>query len=150
MKTVVQRVTRARVTVDGETVGSIDHGAVLLVGVERGDTDADADATAQKIGKLRFFPGASPMDRNLLDVGGGVLVVSQFTLAGALAKGNRPSFTDAEDPARAEQLYLRVASQLQAQGLAVATGRFRAAMAVELVNDGPVTFLCFARGGRVL
>lgn len=149
MKTVVQRVTRAKVTVDGETVGAIERGVVVLVGVERGDTDADADVTAGKISKLRCFPGATPMDRTLAEVGGSALVVSQFTLAGSVAKGNRPSFTEAEDPARAEALYLRVADGLSAAGVPVATGRFRAAMQVELVNDGPVTLLVFARDGRV-
>ncbi len=149
MKTILQRVTRARVVVADETVGEIGPGVVLLVGVERGDTDADADATADKIAKLRCFPGVTPMDRSLLDVGGGVLVVSQFTLAGSVRKGNRPGFTDAEDPARAEELYLRVAERLRAAGLEVATGRFRADMAVELVNDGPITLMVFARDGRI-
>lgn len=149
MRTVVQRVTRACVRVDGEIVGAIEHGALLLVGVERGDDRLDADATAQKIARLRFFPGATPMDRTLAEVGGGVLVVSQFTLAATLAKGNRPSFARAEEQNLAESLYLRVADQLRALGLAVATGRFRASMAVELVNDGPVTFLLFARDGKV-
>lgn len=102
MKTVVQRVARACVRVDGEIVGAIEHGALLLVGVERGDGLVDADATAQKIARLRFFPGATPMDRTLAEVGGGVLVVSQFTLAATLAKGNRPSFARAEDPSLAE------------------------------------------------
>ena len=149
MKTILQRVTRARVVVADETVGEIQHGVLLLVGVERGDTEADADATADKIAKLRCFPGATPMDRSLLDVGGGVLVVSQFTLAGSVRKGNRPGFTDAEDPGRAEELYLRVAERLRAAGLEVATGRFRADMAVELVNDGPITLIVFAREGRI-
>ncbi|MBI5851841.1 MAG: D-tyrosyl-tRNA(Tyr) deacylase [Planctomycetes bacterium] len=149
MKSVVQRVARARVTVDGETVGAIDRGVVVLVGVERGDTEADADVTAGKIAKLRCFPGATPMDKTIAEVGGGALVVSQFTLAGSVAKGNRPSFTEAEDPARAEQLYLRVADGLRAAGVPVATGRFRAAMQVDLLNDGPVTLLVFARDGRV-
>mgnify|MGYP001581273734 CR=1 FL=1 len=128
MKTVVQRVARAKVTVDGETIGAIERGVVVLVGVERGDTDADADVTAGKIAKLRCFPGATPMDRTLAEVGGNALVVSQFTLAGSVAKGNRPSFTEAEEPARAETLYLRVADGLRAAGVPVATGRFRAAL----------------------
>jgi D-tyrosyl-tRNA(Tyr) deacylase len=149
MRTVVQRVTRASVRVDGEIVGAIEQGALLLVGVERGDDLLDADATAHKIARLRFFPGATPMDRTLTEVGGGVLVVSQFTLAATLARGNRPSFARAEEPSLAESLYLRVADQLRALGIAVATGRFRAAMAVELVNDGPVTFLVIARGGKI-
>ncbi len=153
MRTLLQRVTRGRVTVvDGglaEVVGEVAGGVVLFVGVERGDTEADADATARKVAALRIFPGRTPMDRTLADVGGGALVVSQFTLAASLARGNRPSFDGAEDPARAEGLYLRVAAGLRAAGLPVATGRFGATMAVDLTNDGPVTFLLTVRGGRV-
>lgn len=150
MRIVLQRVTRAEVRVEGEVVGRIGRGAVLLVGVETGDTEADVDALATKITKLRFFPGATPMDRTLADVGGGCLVVSQFTLAGSVRKGNRPSFTLAEEPGRAERLYLRFAEQLAAAGLEVATGRFGASMEVDLVNDGPVTLLIRARDGVVL
>lgn len=150
MRTVVQRVARARVTVDGEVTGEIGRGVLLLVGVEQGDTEADAEATARKIANLRIFEGRTPMDRTLADIHGGCLVVSQFTLAGSVRKGNRPSFTAAEDPARAEHLYLHVAAQLEAAGLPVATGRFRADMQVELINDGPVTFLLFAREGSVV
>lgn len=149
MITVLQRVERARVVVDDATVGEIGLGALLLVGVEVGDLDADADATASKIAKLRFFPGATPMDRTLLDVGGACLVVSQFTLAAALAKGNRPSFTAAAPPALGEQLYLRVAGGLQAAGITCAFGQFGAHMHVELTNDGPVTFILRARGGKI-
>lgn len=150
MITIVQRVTRAQVCIDGEVVGAIDRGLLLLVGVERGDTTGDADATAKKIAALRCFPGRTPMDQNLAAVAGGCLVVSQFTLAGELAEGNRPSFIDAEAPGLAEPLYLRVAEQLAAAGLTVATGRFGAMMQVELVNDGPVTFVLTVRGGRVV
>jgi D-tyrosyl-tRNA(Tyr) deacylase len=150
VKTVVQRVKRAEVRVDGEVVGRIGRGALILVGVERGDTEREAEATADKIARLRFFPGVTPMDQTLGDVDGGVLVVSQFTLAGSVKKGNRPSFTDAEDPSTAEALYLAVADRLSANGLRIATGRFGAKMEVELVNDGPVTLLVFARDGRVL
>ncbi|MCA8943380.1 MAG: D-tyrosyl-tRNA(Tyr) deacylase [Planctomycetes bacterium] len=150
MKTVVQRVSRARVTVDGEVVGEIDRGALLLVGVERGDTDADADATARKIAALRFFPGVTPMDETLAEVGGSCLVVSQFTLAGRVRKGNRPSFTDAAEPREAERLYLRVVDGLRESGIPVATGRFRTEMQVELVNEGPVTLFVFTEGGRVV
>jgi len=149
MITVVQRVRRAAVAVDGEVVGSIGVGALLLVGVEVGDVEADAEATAAKVARLRVFPGATPMDRTLLDVGGGCLVVSQFTLAGALAKGNRPSFVAAAAPEPAERLYLLVADALRRHGVTVATGRFRAAMEVELTNDGPVTFVLRVRGGKV-
>ena len=149
MRTVVQRVRRAEVRVGDGVVGRIDRGALLLVGVERGDTAADADATARKIAALRFFPGATPMDKTLREVDGGCLVVSQFTLGAALRKGNRPSFGHAEAPERAEPLYLRVAEQLAAH-VPVATGRFGADMQIELVNDGPVTFLVFARDGAIL
>jgi D-tyrosyl-tRNA(Tyr) deacylase len=155
MKTVVQRVTRAEVRVPGQghnqpRVGGIDRGLLLLVGVEKGDTEADADATARKIAGLRIFPGRTPMDLTLAEVGGGCLVVSQFTLCASLSKGSRPSFDAAEAPARAEALYLRVADGLRAAGLAVETGRFGADMAVELVNDGPVTFLVVTQTGALV
>jgi D-tyrosyl-tRNA(Tyr) deacylase len=150
MKTVLQRVTRASVRVDGEVVGEIGRGVMLLVGVEKGDGEADADVTARKIAALRIFPGKTPMDQTLAEVGGGCLVVSQFTLCASLAKGNRPSFEPAEAPARAEALYLRLADALRAAGLPVGTGRFGADMAVELVNDGPVTFLIAARDGALV
>lgn len=150
MRTVLQRVTRAKVTVDGEVVGEIARGLMLLVGVEKGDAEADADATARKIAALRVFPGKTPMDQTLAEVGGGCLVVSQFTLCASLSKGNRPSFEPAEAPARAEALYLRVADALRATGLPVATGRFGADMAVELVNDGPVTFLVLTKDGALV
>ncbi|HLQ38438.1 MAG TPA: D-aminoacyl-tRNA deacylase, partial [Planctomycetota bacterium] len=139
MLTVVQRVQRASVTVLAEVVSAIDQGALLLVGVERGDSEADADATAAKIQALRLFPGRTPMDLTLQQVSGGCLVVPQFTLAAELRHGNRPDFMAAEAPARAEALWLRVAAQLQAHGLEVARGRFGAHMQVALVNDGPVT-----------
>ena len=141
MRTVVQRVTRAAVRVGDEAVGAIARGLVLLVGVEKGDGEADADATARKIAALRIFPGRTPMDVTVADAGGACLVVSQFTLCAALGKGNRPSFEPAAEPARAEPLYLRVADALRAAGLRVETGRFGADMAVELVNDGPVTLM---------
>jgi D-tyrosyl-tRNA(Tyr) deacylase len=153
VKTVLQRVTRASVRVDGgdgPLVGEIGRGVLLLVGVEKGDVEADADVTARKIAALRIFPGKTPMDLTLAQVGGACLVVSQFTLCASLARGNRPSFEPAEAPARAEVLYLRVAEVLRATGLPVATGRFGADMAVALVNDGPVTFLVSARDGALL
>lgn len=149
MKTLIQRVSRAAVRVDGVEIGAIEHGVLLLVGVEKGDADDDADVTARKIQALRIFPGRTPMDRTLADVGGACLVVSQFTLAGSLKKGNRPGFDQAEDPARAEALYGRVADQLAAGGRPVATGSFGAMMDVELVNDGPVTFLLEVKNGRI-
>ena len=150
MKTVVQRVQQAEVLVDGTQIGRIDRGLLLLVGVEKGDSEADADVTARKIAALRIFNGRTPMDLTVADVAGGCLVVSQFTLAASLAKGNRPSFEPAEEPGRAEALYLRVAEQLRAAGLPVETGRFGAAMQVALVNDGPVTFLVFTQGGALI
>ena len=150
MKIVLQRVSEAAVRVDGEIVGEIGCGVVLLVGVERGDTEAEADVLANKIGGLRIFPGRTPMDRSLREVGGACLVVSQFTLAANLKKGNRPGFGRAEDPSRAEALYLRVAEQLRGAGLDVATGRFGASKEVALVGDGPVTLLIECVDGRIV
>ena len=150
MRTVVQRVRRAEVRVAGESVARIGPGLLLLVGVARGDVEADAVETARKVAALRIFPGRTPMDRTVAEIGGGVLVVSQFTLAGSVRKGNRPSFDGAEDPARAETLYLRVAAALEAAGLPVGTGRFGAEMVVELENDGPVTFVVDVKNGGVV
>ena len=150
MKTVVQRVTRAEVRVADELVGRIERGLLLFVGVEKGDAEADADATARKVAALRLFPGRTPMDLTVGDVAGGCLVVSQFTLCAALGKGNRPSFEPAAEPAHAEPLYLRVADALRATGLTVATGRFGADMAVDLVNDGPVTFWLETNSGALV
>jgi D-tyrosyl-tRNA(Tyr) deacylase len=147
---VVQRVSRAEVRVEGAVVGRIGRGLVVLLGVERGDGDEDADLVARKLAALRIFPGRHPMDLAAADVGGGFLVISQFTLAGSVHKGNRPSFDRAEDPPRAEALYERVVSRLRETGLEVATGRFAAMMDVELVNDGPVTFIVEARAGALV
>jgi D-aminoacyl-tRNA deacylase len=150
MIVVVQRVSRAEVRVDGETVGRIGVGLMLLVGVERGDGGADADAVVRKLLALRIFPGRTPMDLSVKDVGGACLVVSQFTLAGTTRKGNRPSFDRAEDPALANALYEQVAEQIRQAGISVATGRFAAHMEVDLVNDGPVTFVLRARDGGLV
>jgi len=150
MIVVVQRVSRAEVRVGDEVVGKIGLGLALLVGVERGDGKADADALARKLVALRIFPGRSPMDVSMKDVGGACLVISQFTLAGTTRKGNRPSFDRAEDPKLAEALYEHLAQQIRQQGISVATGRFAAEMAVELVNDGPVTFILQARNGGLV
>jgi D-tyrosyl-tRNA(Tyr) deacylase len=150
MIAVVQRVARAEVRVEGEVVGRIGRGLLVLVGVERGDSEADADAAARKIAALRIFPGRSPMDVAVGEVSGAALVVSQFTLAGAIHKGNRPGFDGAEDPPRARALYERLADKLREAGLPVETGRFAAMMDVELVNDGPVTFIVEVRGGAVV
>ena len=150
MKTVVQRVAHAEVRVAGERVARIERGLLLLVGVEKGDAELDADVTVRKIAALRLFPGRTPMDLTTAEVGGACLVVSQFTLCASLAKGNRPSFEPAEAPARAELLYRRVADGLRAAGLPVETGRFGADMAVELLNDGPVTFLVATQAGALV
>jgi len=153
MIAVVQRVSRAEVRVDseigGEVVGKIDLGLAVLLAVERGDGDADADVLARKLCALRIFPGRTPMDLSIKDVHGACLVISQFTLAGSTRKGNRPSFDRAEDPVLAQKLYERVAERIRAEGIEVATGRFAADMKVELVNDGPVTFILQARGGAL-
>jgi D-tyrosyl-tRNA(Tyr) deacylase len=150
MRTVLQRVTRAAVSVDGEVVGQIDRGVMLLVGVMEGDTEADADATADKIAGLRMFGGRTPMDLDLAAVSGGCLVVSQFTLAAGLRKGRRPGFDAAAHPDEATVLYERVAQRLREHGLPVATGRFGAHMDIEMTADGPVTLLIFTEGGRVV
>lgn len=147
MKTVLQRVTRASVRVEDELVGEIGRGVLALVAVEKGDAEADVTATAAKLATLRFFPGATPMDRTLGEVGGGCLLVSQFTIAGSLKKGRRPSFDGAELPERARGLYEGLATAIRGHGIPVATGRFAAHMEVSLVNDGPVTLLLFSRGG---
>ena len=150
MITVVQRVHHARVLVDGECVGSIEKGLLLFVGVETGDTSSDADATARKVRTMRIFPAEKPTDLSVEDIGGGCLVVSQFTLAAELRHGNRPDFTAAAAPEVARPLYERLAAQLRDAGLRVATGRFAAEMQVELSNDGPITLLLQVRGGKVV
>lgn len=136
--------------VEHACVGAIEHGVLLFVGVEQGDTQADADATARKIANMRLFAGRTPMDQCLQDVGGACLVVSQFTLAAELRHGNRPDFGAAAAPPLAEPLYERVASELAATGLTVATGRFGASMQIELCNDGPVSLVLTVRGGKVV
>ena len=150
MITLVQRVVQARVVVDDEVVGHIDRGLLLFVGVEHGDSTADADLTARKVAGLRIFPGRTPTDLAVADIGGSCLVVSQFTLAAELRHGNRPDFTAAAPPALADELYQRVAAQLAAAGLPVATGRFGASMQVELRNDGPFSLILTVRGGKVV
>ncbi len=146
MRAVVQRVSRASVAVAGELVGAIERGFLVLVGVAVDDGEADADALARKIAGLRIFDDPSgAMNLGLAEVGGAVLVVSQFTLLGDVRKGRRPSFVAAARGAPAQALYERVAAGLRAAGLPVGTGRFGADMAVELVNDGPVTILIDTR-----
>jgi D-aminoacyl-tRNA deacylase len=138
----LQRVLRANVTVAGECVGRIERGLVVLLGVADGDSEADAQLLADKIGTLRIFDDpAGKMNLALADVAGALLVVSQFTLLGDCRKGRRPSFTAAAGPEVAEQLYEHFVALLRRQGHAVKTGRFRTAMQVELVNEGPVTLV---------
>jgi D-aminoacyl-tRNA deacylase len=143
MRALVQRVARARVTVDGDEVGAIGSGLLVLLGVAGTDAEADAERLAERTARLRVFPDqAGRLDRSVLDTGGGVLAVSQFTLVADTSRGHRPSFTPAAEPPLAETMYGRYVEALRRAGVAdVATGRFGAQMAVELVNDGPVTIL---------
>lgn len=142
MRAVVQRVTQASVTVGGETVGAIDRGLMILLGVARGDTERDAAYLADKTAGLRIFEDDDgKMNLSLAEIGGKLLVVSQFTLLGDCRKGRRPGFTDAAPPELAETLYREYVAALESRGLTVATGVFQADMQVALVNDGPVTLL---------
>jgi D-tyrosyl-tRNA(Tyr) deacylase len=142
MRVVLQRVSRASVSIDGRLAGAIGRGFCLLVGLTHGDTDATVDWMAEKVAGLRLFPDADgKMNLGLDEVGGGVLVISQFTLYGDSAKGRRPSFIDAARPETAIPLYERFLGALRARGLEVATGEFGADMQVEIHNDGPVTLI---------
>jgi len=150
VRAVAQRVSWARVRVDGEIVGEIGPGLLVLVGAAAGDTSADAAALADKLAGLRIFPdGEGRMNRSVAEAGGAVLVVSQFTLLGDLRRGRRPSFTGAAPPEEAEPLVEAVAEHLGRAGVPCATGRFRAHMEVELLNDGPVTLVLDVSEGRV-
>jgi D-tyrosyl-tRNA(Tyr) deacylase len=140
VRALLQRVSRAEVRVAGEAVGSVGPGLVVLLGVAPSDTDAIADGLARRTAELRIFDDDSGRtNRSLLEVRGDVLVVSQFTLYADTSRGRRPGFTGAAAPELAERLYRRYADTLRAMGVTVATGRFGAVMAVELVNDGPFT-----------
>jgi D-tyrosyl-tRNA(Tyr) deacylase len=146
MRAVLQRVSRASVTVADQIVGRIDRGWLIFLGVARGDTAEDAVWLAEKVVGLRAFEDEQgKMNRGVLEVNGAALVVSQFTLLGDCRGGRRPSFTGAAEPAEAERLYRAFIDHLAAAGLPVATGVFRAMMQVELVNDGPVTLLLDSR-----
>jgi D-tyrosyl-tRNA(Tyr) deacylase len=146
MRVVVQRVSLASVEVDGKTTGRIGPGYVVLLGVARGDSDEDAAWLAAKLLALRVFEDdEGKMNRSVVDVQGGILVVSQFTLLGDCRTGRRPSFTEAAEPAEAERLYEHFTRLVAASGLQVATGIFRAMMKVALVNDGPVTLILDSR-----
>jgi D-tyrosyl-tRNA(Tyr) deacylase len=142
MRVVVQRVSQASVRVSGATMGEIGPGLLVLIGVADGDGDEDARRLAAKVGRLRVFEDdTGRFDRSLLDTGGAALVVSQFTLLADTAKGNRPSFTTAAPPERAEPVYESFCAALRELGVAVETGVFGARMEVELVNEGPVTIV---------
>ena len=141
MVALVQRVSNASVTVDSKTIGAIDAGLLVLLGVREGDTEAEGEWLANKVANLRVFPDADGrMDESVLDTGGDVLVVPQFTLYGDVSSGHRPSFTEAAAPGPANDLYLDVVDRLEALlGRPVPTGEFGAMMDVQLTNDGPVT-----------
>lgn len=142
MRACIQRVSRAQVTIAGEVVGRIGRGLVVLLGVATNDSSADARQLAEKISELRIFPDdEGKMNRSLIEIGGAMLVVSQFTLLGDCRKGRRPSFTDAAEPTLGERLYEEFVAAVKAKGIEVATGRFRQMMDVSLTNDGPVTLL---------
>jgi D-tyrosyl-tRNA(Tyr) deacylase len=149
MKAVIQRVTSASVEVEGKIVGEIRSGLVVLLGVAKGDGESDGRYLVEKIRTLRIFSDEyGKMNRSLVDVGGSVLLVSQFTLLGRTANGRRPSFDEAAPPDEAKRLYERIATDLRTQGTAVETGVFAAHMKVALLNDGPVTFMLDSREGR--
>jgi D-tyrosyl-tRNA(Tyr) deacylase len=142
MRVILQRSKQASVTVDGEKVGAIDSGFVLLVGITHGDTEQDAAYVANKIAGLRLFEdGEGKMNLSIQEAGGSILSISQFTLYGDVRKGRRPSFTAAARPEVAEPLWLKFNDELRACGLSVETGVFGAMMDVELINDGPVTMI---------
>ena len=142
MRIVLQRVKKASVVVDGKIVSEIGKGLLVLLGAEKGDTEALADYLAKKIVNLRIFPDENDkMNLSIKDVVGEVLVVSQFTLASYIKKGNRPSFSDALEEKIAEKLYEKFVDNIKSEGLRVRKGVFKARMEVNLVNDGPVTFI---------
>jgi D-tyrosyl-tRNA(Tyr) deacylase len=150
VRIVLQRVTRASVSADGEIVGSIEGGLLILIGIEPADTVEDALRAADKVANLRVFGDTEgQMNRSLRDVVGSALVVSQFTLLGDVGKGRRPSFTGAAPPEKAEPLVGRFVDALRQTGIITETGVFGARMEVELVNDGPVTLVVEVRNGRV-
>lgn len=142
MKIVLQRVKQAAVEVQGKITGEIERGICLLVGIEKGDSEDDAQYLAKKVVELRIFPDEEgKMNLSLSETGGGVLAVSQFTLAGSTKKGRRPSFDRAELPERAEELFRCFVDQIKQRGIKIETGVFGSLMDVRMVNDGPVTFI---------
>lgn len=146
MKAVIQRVSKSTVVVDGRLIAAIGKGLLVLVGIEKGDTEDDAMLIARKVSKLRIFPDKDQkMNFSVKDINGEVLAVSQFTLLGDLRKGSRPNFTDSEEPKRAEELFNKMVEYLSFFSIPVKTGIFGKYMQVELVNDGPVTILFDSR-----
>lgn len=142
MKIVLQRVKRAKVEVQGKIVGKIGQGICLLVGIEKGDSEEDAHYLAKKVAELRIFSDEEgKMNLSLNDIQGEILAVSQFTLAGSLKKGRRPSFDKAEEPEKAEKLFKYFVELIKQRGIKVETGIFQALMDVHLINEGPVTFI---------
>ena len=146
MRAVIQKVKNANVKVNGDTVGEIQKGFLIFLGIEAGDTQSDLAYIVGKISKIRIFEDADDkMNLSIKDVGGEVLSISQFTLLGDARKGNRPSFTGAEKPEKAKEIYLKFNEELRKEGIKVAEGIFQADMEVSLVNDGPVTILLDSR-----
>jgi D-aminoacyl-tRNA deacylase len=146
MRAVVQRVSRASVRVDDEVIGAIELGLLVLLGVGHDDAESDADYLAEKVAGLRIFDDAAgKMNLSVIDVGGAVLAVSQFTLFGDVRRGKRPSFDSAARPERARELYEYFVNRVRGSGLCCETGRFQAMMDVELINSGPVTILLDSR-----
>ena len=142
MKVLIQRVKSASVRIDGKIFSSIEQGILSLVGIEKGDTESQVDKLASKIVNLRIFSDEQgKMNKSLLDINGQMLIVSQFTLCGDCKKGTRPSFDKSEEPKRAEELYELFIKKVSNTGIKTATGKFAAMMDVELINDGPVTFM---------